>query len=250
MAVFERIPVTRRDRRAGPLVVAGIVIFAWSAANAAPSPAIPDLGSDTEPGAPQVSVSAAFVQPRFAATRALTDFGLDAGARYVAVRILESVEIAVDIQADRDVVLADDPDLCLVGPFAQPDYAGLSEACWGVPDLRTILRRRLPIDGAGRPILPAGRTVALRGLLWRDPAGCDYPPGNWRLEIDLGWQDDGRVSELDVPPVELTLPAATIGPLRLLEPTNYCGLANVAYVEQGEPPVIPSDVSSNGPGTP
>jgi hypothetical protein len=248
MALFETSPVRRRpDRRAGVLIATAIAALAWSVWNAADSPNATPPSPWLDADEPRISASARLIRPRFAATRALTDFGLDVGARYVKVRILASVEIVVDIRADRDVVLAGDASLCLIGPFAQPDYAGLAEPCWGEPDLGATLQRQLPLDGSSRAILPGGVTVALRADMSRDPDRCDYPPGDWRLEIELSRPTGDGVSALDVPVIALELPATTIGPLPLLEPTNYCGLANVAYVQQGEPLVVPGEVGSVSP---
>jgi hypothetical protein len=250
MAMFETRPVGKRDRRAGFLVAAAILALGWSIWSTSQVPADPATPPDAAFGEPQVAVTAALVDPHFVATRALTDFGLEIGARYVAVRILATAELDVDIRAERDVVLGDDPGLCLVGPFAQPDYAGLSEPCWGSPDLGRALRSRLPVDGAGRRFLPAGRTVTLRAPVMRDPARCDYPPGDWQLVVDLSRIVDDQETRLHVPPVQLVLPPLTIGPLPMIVPTNYCGLANVAFVEQGEPLVLTGAAGSPIPATP
>jgi len=235
MAMFESRPVRRRDHRGDALIAALVVALAWAGWNATQSPAVHDEAADVVSREPRITVTASLVNPRFVATRALTDFGLEVGAHYVAVRILAAVELDVDIRADRDVALGLDSRLCLIGPYAQPDYAGLAEPCWGAPDLGATLRQQLPVDGSGQPILRAGVTVSLRASLMRDPARCDYPPGDWQLELDLSRESEGAVTDLRIAPVELELQAATIGPLPLIRPTNYCGLANVAYLEQGEP---------------
>lgn len=237
MAMFETRPLGHRDPRVGVLVGAAIVAIGWSAW----------LASSSSPGAtadarvapdPEIRVvlSATLVNPRFVATRALTDYGLDIGARYVAVRILSQVQLEVRVLAAADVVLAGYPRTCLIGPFSMPDYAGLSEACWGQPDISRLLWARLPTNGDGRPVLRAGRAVTLTAALERDAESCDYPPGDWRLEVQIDPYIEGAISRpLDIAPTPLDVPASSPGPLQLVKLTNYCGIANVVYHEQGEP---------------
>lgn len=237
MAIFEARRVDRRRPRLAPLVAVAMVVFGWSAWTATPSapPEHAPLATlGTQPG--RVAVSASFANPRLVATRALVDFGLDAGARYVGVRILSGVDLEVVLQADTDVVLSSYPDLCLIGPFAMPDYAGLSEPCWGRPDLSDVVRARLPTDAQGRPVLRANRAVTLHASLVRDVDRCDYPPGDWQLEVAIEpLREHASGPRFELFAVPLDLPAGSGAPLALVRPTKYCGLANVAYREQGEP---------------
>jgi hypothetical protein len=191
-------------------------------------------------------VSAELVDPQLVATRALTDFGLDVPVRYVAVRILSRVDIEVRIHAEADVVLEGYPRLCLIGPFSMPDYAGLTEPCWGEPDLGLLLRAHLATDREGRPSLLAGTTVTLRATIRRDAGRCDYPPGDWRLEVEIQPTIEGAAPQpVDIVPVELALSPESAGPLTLVKRTNYCGIANVPYREQGEPRIAAAD--ADGP---
>ncbi len=240
MAMFEARPLGHRDPWIGLLVGAAIVTIGWSAwvaTSAAPG------ATDDDRAAPnpniRVVLSAALVNPRFVATRALTDYGLEIGARYVAVRILSQVQLEVRVLADADVVLADYPRTCLIGPFSMPDYAGLSDGCWGQPDISRLLWAQLPTNGAGRPVLRGGRAVTLSAALERDAGSCDYPPGDWRLEVQIDPFVEGTISRpLDIAPTQLHLLARSPGPLQLVKLTNYCGIANVVYHEQGEPELL------------
>jgi hypothetical protein len=83
--------------------------------------------------------------------------------------------------------------------------------------------------------LRGGRPVLLRAALTRDIDRCDYPPGEWRLEVGAEALMDGDHTRLELGPVELTVPPDSDGPLRLVRPTHYCGIANVVLHEQGEP---------------
>jgi hypothetical protein len=117
-----------------------------------------------------------------------------------------------------------------------PDYAGLAEPCWGRPDLSDVVRAQVAIDADGRPVLRATRAITFRATLVRDVDRCDYPPGDWRLEVAIEpLQDHVRGARFDLSAAPLELPAGSGAPLALVRPTNYCGLANVAYREQGEP---------------
>ena len=60
----------------------------------------------------------------------------------VPVTVVESLALDVRLTADRDLVLAGPPRLCLVGPFAAPDDAGLIDRCWGDPDPGAALAAR------------------------------------------------------------------------------------------------------------
>jgi hypothetical protein len=241
MAMFDIRRVRNRDTRISVLVVAAIVALAWSAWTAITSSG--GEGADhraTPDPRGRVVVSATIVNPRLVATRALTDFGPDVGARYVAVRILAEVDLEVHLIADADMVLATYPRLCLIGPFSMPGYAGLSDACWGAPDLGPLLRAHLMTDADGRPVLRAGREVTLRATLARDAERCDYPPGRWQLEVEIDRLIEGAASSpVAIASVELNLPAKSAGPLPLVKRTHYCGIANVVFREQGEPELAP-----------
>jgi hypothetical protein len=240
MAMFEPRPLGHRDPRIGLLVGAAIVAIGWSAwvaSSAAPGTMDDDRAALDAPI--RVVLSAALVNPRFVATRALTDYGLEIGARYVAVRILSRVQLEVRVLADADVVLAGYPRTCLIGPFSMPDYAGLSDGCWGQPDISRLLWDRLPTDSNGRPVLRGGRAVTLTAALERDAGSCDYPPGDWRLEVQIDPFVEGAASRpLAIAPTPLDVPASSPGPLELVKLTNYCGIANVVYHEQGEPELV------------
>ena len=173
------------------------------------------------------------------ATEAVADFGIEEGVRLVRVRILDELDLEVRIETTETLTLAAPPRVCLVGPYSAPDDAGLSDRCWGEPDLGGLLAEELTTDAAGHPMLIAGQPIVLSAALRRGDVRCDYPPGEWQLEVTLEPLVYGvSVGALDLPPAALEVPPTADGPLPLnLFGTRYCGLATVVYRDQGEPPV-------------
>jgi len=134
--------------------------------------------------------------------------------------------------------LAGSPRVCLVGPYSAPDDAGLTDPCWGEPDLVELLAAQL--NGAGSPVLEPGQPVVVSATLRRGDVRCDYPPGEWRLQLVAEPLVDGQsAGALTVPDVVVRVPFDPATALALLPPdrTRYCGLATVVYQEQGEPPL-------------
>ncbi|MEW5992551.1 MAG: hypothetical protein AB1736_14575, partial [Chloroflexota bacterium] len=189
-----------------------------------------------------ISVSATVGGSSLAATLAIADFGIEEGVRLVPVRILESIELELSIRSTVAVALAAPPRVCLVGPDSAPDDAGLSDRCWGDPDLSALLVAQLETDAAGHLALPADRPVTVTATIARGHERCDYPAGAWTLEIDIEPLVDGRAEgrfELPASRVEVPLePSGTA--LRLVErgDSRYCGLASSVWREQGEPALI------------
>jgi hypothetical protein len=155
------------------------------------------------------------------------------------VRIIDSMDLGLQIASDHEIVLAEPPVLCLVGPYSAPDDAGLESPCWGEPDLSSLLAARLAMDSAGHYVL--GTTpIDLNTTLQRGAQRCDYPPGKWQVELKLnpaGSSDGARY----IPDTTFDVPIAGTGPLKLLATTEtrYCGLATVIVQQQGEPEVQP-----------
>jgi hypothetical protein len=171
-----------------------------------------------------------------AATRATADFGVGVGVRLVNVRIVDELRLDLRIETAKDVTLASPPRLCLVGPYSAPDDAGLSDRCWGDPDLSAVLTARLATDTAARPVLRAGTPIDLAVTVHRGEIRCDYPPGTWRVELSVNPLVDGTASaDLDAPVITFDLPFAGTQPLRLIATTRYCGLAESIVRDQGEP---------------
>ena len=84
----------------------------------------------------------------------------------------------------------------------------------------------------------ADAPLPVSATLQRGQVRCDYPPGKWVLEIKADPLVDGTaMGARYLPEAGFEVPFATPGPLTLLKQTRYCGLANVVYREQGEPPV-------------
>jgi hypothetical protein len=186
-----------------------------------------------------IHVSATVASSSLAAAHAIADFGLQEGVRLVRVRIVEGLALELRVESTHTVVFAEPPLFCLVGPFSAPDDAGLSDRCWGEPDLGVVVAGGLPSDQAGHPMFPAGAPATLSATLQRGDVRCDYPPGKWVLEVKVDPLVDGTaMGARYLPDVGFEVPFATPAPLTLLSQTRYCGLASVVYREQGEPPVV------------
>jgi len=188
----------------------------------------------------EVRVSASVVASSLVATHAIADLGIEEGVRMVKVRILDELQMELRVETGGRVALVGPPRVCLVGPFWAPDDAGLSDRCWGEPDLGELLAAQLTTDAAGHTTLEADRPIVLAARLRRGDVRCDYPPGDWHLEVQLEPLVDGSsAGVMELPPVRLSVPpdVANTQPLTLIEATRYCGLANVVYREQGEPSV-------------
>jgi hypothetical protein len=204
----------------------------WACAAARPS----------SPEPAEVRVAATVVASSLAATDAIADFGIEGGVRMVTVRIVDQLQMELRIETEGSLVLAGPPHVCLVGPFWAPDDAGLTDRCWGEPDLGGLLAAELATDAAGHPILDGDSPIIVVAKLRRGDVRCDYPPGDWQLEVRFEPLVNGAsVGATDLSPVGFSVPAQVGNqlPLSMVKASRYCGLANVVYREQGEPPVAP-----------
>jgi hypothetical protein len=185
-----------------------------------------------------VQVSATISASSLLATNAIADFGIAGGIRSVHVRIVDGLRLDVRVESLRDIVLAEPPRLCLVGPYSAPDDAGLTDRCWGEPDLAALFSAKVPRDATGHLMLGPGSPIALSVPLQRGTSRCDYPPGTWLLELTMDPLIDGSSSGNREPPaVKLEVPFAGTKPLILVTGSRYCGLAETIYTDQGEPPI-------------
>jgi hypothetical protein len=174
------------------------------------------------------------------AARTMADFGVGQDLRMVAVRIVEDLSITVRLEATSDVVLAGPPRLCLTGPFWNPLDAGLSDRCWGDPDLATVAAERFERDGAGHVVLRAGMPIVIEASLERGDERCDYAPGDWLLEVDAEpVVDDIAGTRLDITKAPLSVPFAGDDPLTLrpTSDTRFCSYGAAVYTRQGDPPL-------------
>lgn len=219
------------------LLIAGIRWRAWAGAPPRSPEQRDEAARDLLAG---VRVWLTVVTSSLAATSAFADFGLVSGVHLVRVRIVDQLRLELRIEAGRDVALAGPPRVCLVGPHWAPDDAGLSDRCWGEPDFEALLAAKLAVDGAGHPVLQARTSIVLDAALRRGQVRCDYPPGEWRLDIAADPLIDGSaVGAIDLPDLIIELPCQGTAALPLLPigQTRYCGLADAVYPEQGEPVV-------------
>jgi len=228
--------VTDRRKRALAMVI-GVVLVAAVSTCAAPHPRSPE---EREAVAGEllasIKVSGIVVASRFAATYAIAD-SIEEGIRRVRVRIVDKLDLELRIEARHGVAFGEAPRFCLVGPFSAPDDAGLSDRCWGTPDLGALVAARLPVDAAGHPTFPGGQPVIVPAQLERGDVRCDYPPGEWVLEIKADPVVDGSsVGARYLPHVRLDIPFASAGPLPVYDRGRYCGLAGAASRDEGEPP--------------
>jgi hypothetical protein len=184
-------------------------------------------------------VTVTVVDRTLAATEAIADFGVTEGVRLVKVRIVDGLRLRVHIESAAAIELAEPPRVCLSWEFGAPDDAGLSERCWGEPELGPLVAAQLERTAAGQLAIGAGRPVEIVADLQRGDVRCDYPPANWQLEMALTPRIDGvAVDPIDLPPVAFKVPATGDGPLRFLRiGTRFCGLATIIVRDQGEPQV-------------
>ena len=130
--------------------------------------------------------------------------------------------------------------------LSAPDDAGLSDRCWGEPDLGALVAAALAIDGAGHPALRAGRSIVVDAPLRRGQVRCDYPPGELAPQEDRRQPADRWFSGRRHGPPDLIVRLVSTND-RIAAPPDrsdrLCGLATVVYLEQGEPRVSPPSVS-------
>jgi ABC-type amino acid transport substrate-binding protein len=228
---------TKRLARRALALLAALALGACTAA--APESSADRLRIATE-AIGGVHLSAAVIDRSLAATEAIADFAIDQDVRSVLVRIVDDLDLKLTVAAPTSITLADAPKVCLVGPYSAPDDAGLSDRCWGDPDLGALLAAQLPTDSSGHPQIPARQPIAVNAALERGDVRCDYPPGEWTLEVGLEPFVDGiSAGRIDLPPVTFEVPWQTSQPIPLrLFGTRYCGLANSVYRDQGEPDVV------------
>jgi hypothetical protein len=221
------------------VVIGGAGYWIWSAAQSASPERREATARDL---VERISVSVSVAETSLAATRAIADFGIDAGVRLVLVRILDEIRLELRIETPRDALLAGPPRLCLVGPAWAPDDAGLSDRCWGEPDLAAMVAAQLSPDLAGRVSLAADRPLLVDASVRRGDKRCDYRPGTWQLEIAVEPLIDGQsIGPFEAPPASFEVPLEAEGtPLPFVESgdSRYCGLAATVWREQGEPVVL------------
>jgi hypothetical protein len=177
---------------------------------------------------------------RLLAARAIADFGVGGEVRLVRVRIVDELRLDVRVDVTNELVSASPIVACLVGPDPAPDDAGLSDRCWGDADLGALFLQADKSAGnaGGRTPLAAGSRV-ITAVVHRGEAGCDYPPGTWRLELLVDPIVDGvAAGPRYAPAAAFEVPFDADEPLRLVEERRYCGLASKIYREQGEPPLL------------
>jgi hypothetical protein len=159
---------------------------------------------------------------------------------FVRVRIIDRLDVEVRVETDDDVWLAADPRICLVGPYAAPDDAGLEDRCWGEPDLAATLVAQMARDAEGHPGLRAGSPLVVRTTIERGDTRCDYPAGTWHLEVKIDPLVEGAATGADyLPDTQFEVPFAHSEALPFFPSaeTRYCGLATLVVRDQGEPTV-------------
>ena len=223
------------------VLVGGVGLWAWAASRPLSAEQRREAARELVEG---ISFSATLSASSLEATQAIADFGLEEGIRMVPVRIVEELTIEVRFETDRDVLLVGPPRVCLVGPFWNPLDAGLSDRCWGEPDLGTLLADRLPTDTAGRTALQAGQSFLVEATLHRGDVRCDYAPGEWRLQVDAELVIEGVAEpRLDLADVPVVLPLEEGGSLayRHNTGTRFCSNTAAVYNRQGVPPIEPAE---------
>lgn len=233
--------VRTAPRRAWPILVLAVLVgvigfLAWpSRQSLTPEQRVREAGLALS----RVRASATVVDQSLAATLAVADFGIEKGVKQVPVRIINRLQVELRVEGPDAVALVEPPRVCLVWHFSAPDDAGLTDRCWGEPDLSALLAAQLGRDAAEHPLLPAGRPIRVAADLRRGDVRCDYPPGRWQLELTFRpFVDGASPAPVDLTPVEFAVPSVDAGPLQLLVTgTRFCGLATTVYLDQGEPPL-------------
>ena len=220
-----------------PGLIGGALVTAC-ASSAAPAPP-----ADEQELRSRLHVTAEVSDTTLAAAGAIAD-DFESGVRRVIVRVVDEMALEVRFEADRAMTLPWPPYLCLVGPFWAPDDAGLSDRCWGDPDLAALAARQGSADEEGEVRLDQGQPLIVSATLGRGDVRCDYPPGSWHLEV--AFSPPGTPpgpDRLALDDVVVEVPSTNVDPLPLLPPSEsrYCGLANVVLREQGEPDVVDPD---------
>lgn len=175
------------------------------------------------------------------AATATADFGIEEGLRRVVIRVVDEMEVEVVIVAEAEMVLAEPPGLCLVGPFWNPLDAGLSDRCWGSPDLGEVAAEQLSTEADGQVVLAAGVPVAVSAPIARGHERCDYAPGEWTLEVSLrpvvGEETFGPVR---IPDVVVDVPFDAAEPVERLpiRDTRVCSYPAAVVNRQGEPELV------------
>jgi len=230
--------LSSRRARIGLLIVLLVVIAAgavWVAQPRTPEQRA-ELASQLVAA---VHVTATVKGSSLLATNATADFGISGGIRLVRVRIVDELQLDVRVQTDRDITMAAPPRLCLVGPYSAPDDAGLTDRCWGEPDVAALFAAQVTTDAGGRSMLTTAQPIAVSVTLHRGMTRCDSPPGTWQVELTLDPLVDGTASgNGESPPLKVDVPFAGTQPLTLVTVSRYCGLAETIYLDQGEPAVV------------
>jgi hypothetical protein len=177
------------------------------------------------------------------AAAATADFGIEEGLRAVRIRVVDEMAVVLKIAAETDVVLAEPPGLCLVGPFWNPLDAGLSDRCWGDPDLTAVAAEQAGAGAQGQTTLPAGEPVTVAATIVRGSERCDYAPGEWTLEVSVrplvGGRESGPVRLPDATfTVPIEDPSEPLVVLPLLD-TRVCSYPAAVVNRQGEPELVP-----------
>jgi len=188
----------------------------------------------------RIRISTNVLGSTLAASKALVDLLPENDVRLVLVRIVDDLDLEVNIQTDEAIAFREPPSFCLIGPFSAPDDAGYTSPCWGTPDLGELLAAQLPTDGAGNTMFPAGSAVVLPATVNRGGLRCDYPPGRWLLVVKANPLVDGTpTGARQLAEIGFDISWSGTGPLPFLpvRTVAYCGSANVVYREQGEPQI-------------
>jgi hypothetical protein len=184
-------------------------------------------------------VSATVLDAPLVATRTLADFGTEGGTRQVDIRVVDELRLELRIEAERLVVLTDEPIVCLVGPFHHALDSSRSDRCWGDPDLSAVLGSELLGNSEGRPVLSDKQMIVIEVTLARGDARCDYAPGEWHLEIAANpWIEHAAAGAREIANLVLDVPLEGAGLLDRLpaDQARMCSDPASVYTSQGEPP--------------
>ena len=102
------------------------------------------------------------------------------------------------------------------------------------------MRAAMPADPSGTVTLRAGTPVAIRMPIARGDERCDYPPGDWLLEVDAEPVIDGQAQpRMDIAKAPITIPWDVPGalPWHDVSETRFCSFTAAVHTRQGEPQI-------------
>ena len=113
-----------------------------------------------------------------------------------------------------------------------------------------MLASRLTHDADGHLVLPGKTPIEVHATIERGTERCDYPPGDWQLEVAVEPLIDGERSACVYrPDVALHVSFGGGAPLEyaISRDTRLCSYADAILGRQGEPVIRDDDAEHDRP---